>query len=165
MLVHESPYFGKEIYPQSRLLVTIGNYKKTPPFPGFSWEIFPRLRKPPPPPFPGKMGTHMRPLYAFERLKTGGWWGRGDYHMKQFFLECSSTVSFSLPYKIYQRQYPLHCLKIIFFSQFQYIFNSTIFHRLFAPKYIWDAHQCISEFCTSIIPSTHVWQSIQCYLI
>ena len=54
----ETPYLGKKIYPSSRVLVTT-------PFPGFSREIFPRLR-PTNTLLPEEMGTHMRPPYAFE---------------------------------------------------------------------------------------------------
>ena len=53
------PIAGIRIYPVSRALVTIGNYKKH-PISGFSREIFPRLR-PKISPFPEKIGIRMRP--------------------------------------------------------------------------------------------------------
>ena len=48
---------GKDI-PLSRVLVTIWQLPKTPPFLGF----LPRLRPPQMPPFPEKMGTHVAPF-------------------------------------------------------------------------------------------------------
>ena len=52
----ESPISGKRIYPLSRVLVTIGNYKEH-PFSGGFQEIFPRRHpKNPPPPFSRENG-------------------------------------------------------------------------------------------------------------
>ena len=53
----------------SRVLVTVGNYKKHPLSCFFSGNL-PETIRPKIPPFPEKMGTRMRPAYAFE-------WGPG----------------------------------------------------------------------------------------
>ena len=61
--------------PLSRILVTVGTYKKTPPFPGYlgksSREYGQKI-----PPFPEKMGTRMRPLMhssgGLPRCSLGG---------------------------------------------------------------------------------------------
>ena len=65
--------------PLSRVLVTIGNYKKSTPFSWFSREIFPRLR-PKIPPFPRKWECACGPLC----IRVGG--GGGGGAMWFFFL-------------------------------------------------------------------------------
>ena len=69
------PYFGKKIYPLSRVLVTIGNCKKTLPFLSFLGEIFPRLYARKYSLSQENGNTHAPPLYAFEW--GGGWGGVG----------------------------------------------------------------------------------------
>ena len=59
-------YLGKRIYPLSRVFVTIGDYQKTPPFPGFlgksARDSGPNIHVPT---FPEKMRMRMRSPQAF----------------------------------------------------------------------------------------------------
>ena len=93
----EPPYLRKRIYtppPLSRVLVTIGNYKKK-PLSVLSLEIFLRLL-PNNTPFPEKMGIRMRPPHAFD------WGGGGWEQLKLNISACKVSFYIQNNKKVYQ---------------------------------------------------------------
>ena len=82
------PHLGKSIYPLSRVLVTIGNYKKYPLFRTFSGNLPETL---PPPPFSRENGNaHGGPL-----MHSSGGGGGGD-PMSAFLLSFPNLSFYSL---------------------------------------------------------------------